>query len=390
MITANSHGVNQLSLEVQIDTEMRQPEGLIVLPPPPLDLSGAILPVEKDVMMLVLKQRLSAIPVLGPALVMMNVWRRRLLRGLRILPVLGYGMSWLKSLLLVHETRGIVSIVTKETGYVEQRMRAEIAHCHSQLQDLRKQTQDLRKHIGLTEQRLADMRQEVAVKTVHTVARPDALDSFYAAFEASFRGSREDLKNRQRIYLDRVAGVSTKLPVLDIGCGRGEWIELLGERGVPAYGIDLNRIFVSGARKANLDVRETEALAHLRSLEDASLSGISAFHFIEHLQFSDLISVIDEAKRVLAPGGFLLLETPNPENLMVGASTFWSDPTHRAPLRPGISKFMVEQRGFVDAEIIYLHPDDDQAHFPGSDAVASRLNQLFYGARDYAIWARKA
>lgn len=390
MITVGSRGVNQPSLEARIKAEMRQPEGLTVLPPPPLDLSGAILPVEKDVMMLVLKQRLSAIPVLGPALVMMNVWRRRLLRGLRILPVLGYGMSWLKSLLLVHETRGIVSIVTKETGYVEQRMRAEIAHCHSLLHDMRKQTQDLRKHIGLTEQRLADMRQEVAVKTVHTVARPDALDSFYAAFEASFRGSREDLKNRQRVYLDRVAGVSTKLPVLDIGCGRGEWIELLGERGVPAYGIDLNRVFVSGARKANLDVREVEALAHLHSLEDASLSGISAFHFIEHLQFSDLISVIDEAKRVLAPGGFLLLETPNPDNLMVGASTFWSDPTHRAPLRPGISKFMVEQRGFVDAEIIYLHPDDDQAHFPGSDAVASRLNQLFYGARDYAIWARKA
>ncbi len=390
MITVGSRGVNQPSLEARIKAEMRQPEGLTVLPPPPLDLSGAILPVEKDVMMLVLKQRLSAIPVLGPALVMMNVWRRRLLRGLRILPVLGYGMSWLKSLLLVHETRGIVSIVTKETGYVEQRMRAEIAHCHSQLQDLRKQTQDLRKHIGLTEQRLADMRREVAVKTVHSAVRPDALDSFYAAFEASFRGSREDLKNRQRVYLDRVAGVSTKLPVLDIGCGRGEWIELLGERGVPAYGIDLNRVFVSGARKANLDVREVEALAHLHSLEDASLSGISAFHFIEHLQFSDLISVIDEAKRVLAPGGFLLLETPNPDNLMVGASTFWSDPTHRAPLRPGISKFMVEQRGFVDAEIIYLHPDDDQAHFPGSDAVASRLNQLFYGARDYAIWARKA
>lgn len=390
MITANDHGANQLSLEARIETEMRQPEGEIMLPLPPLDLGAAILPVEKDLMMLVLKRRLSAIPVLGPALVMMNVWRRRLLRGLRILPFLGYGVRWLKSLLLVHETRGIVSIVSKETGYVEQRMRVEIAHCHSLLHDLRKQTQDLRKHIGLTEQRLADMRQEVAAKTVPAAVRPNALDSFYAAFEVSFRGSREDIKNRQRVYLDRVAGVSTVFPVLDIGCGRGEWIELLGERGVAAYGIDLNRVFVLDARKANLDVRETEALAHLRSLEDASLSGVSAFHFIEHLQFNDLISVIDEAKRVLTPGGFLLLETPNPENLMVGANTFWSDPTHRAPLRPDISKFMVEQRGFVDAEIIYLHPDDEQAHFPGSDAMSVRLNQLFYGARDYAIWARKA
>ncbi len=429
MIEANNPDIDFVALDRRIEVEARQPEQVIA---PSLAASAGMTSANHGSAILAMKMRLRGIPIIGPITAMLNRWQRQRQVGARLLatPLLGYGLRWLKSLALVHETRGRLEMTLHELGFAEQRLRTDITLAATRLNELRQE-------VGFVEQRLkiaqelnlahvTALRQEVAGEkrrsaenrteilfqqrrlttalettglqpgavtvTANSKApvRTDALDSYYAAFEASFRGSREQIKSRLEVYLGRVSSVATQLPVLDIGCGRGEWIELLGAQGVVAYGIDLNSVFVSDARARNLDVREAEALTHLRSLEDASLAGLTGFHIIEHLEPDDLICIIDEANRVLKPGGFILFETPNPENLIVGASTFWNDPTHRAPLPPSVSRFMVEQRGFMDAEVIYLHEAGDALKIEGEDAVVSRLNKLLYGPMDYAIWARKA
>ncbi|MDO9459406.1 MAG: class I SAM-dependent methyltransferase [Alphaproteobacteria bacterium] len=436
MIEANNPDIDVAALERRTEVELQQPEQLVA---PSLAMGLEMAPLPSDSSLLALKMLLRDIPVLGAVLAMLNRWQRQRQVGARLLatPYLGYGLRWLKSLALVHETRGRLEMTVRELASTEQKLASTEQRLCTEIALSNARIGELRQEVEFVEQRLKTahelnlahvtaLRQEVAEEKTRgarnraetlfqqrrlTAAietsglrpgapaasaeankpvRTDALDSYYAAFEDSFRGSREEIKRRLEVYLDRIKTNPENLPVLDIGCGRGEWIEMLGARGVAAYGIDLNSVFVADARARALDVREAEALAHLRSLEDASLAGLTGFHIIEHLALDDLISIIDEANRVLAPGGFLLFETPNPENLIVGASTFWSDPTHRAPLPPSVSRFMVEQRGFIDAEVIYLHEADDALKMKGTDAVVTRLNQLFYGPMDYAIWARKA
>lgn len=221
----------------------------------------------------------------------------------------------------------------------------------------------------------------------------DRLNNFYAQFEETFRGSREDIRNRVSVHADRVAltgAGAPDRPVLDIGCGRGEWLEVLEARGLAAYGIDTNDVTVSACRARGLDARRAEALDHLRSLADGSIGGVTAFHVAEHLPLDVLADLLDESLRVLRPGGVLLLETPNPENLLVGGMTFYNDPTHRNPLPPAMLEFLVRQRGFSDTEIVRLHPFPDDHLLPEDGEIGRRLNRLLYGPQDYAVVARKA
>jgi O-antigen chain-terminating methyltransferase len=220
----------------------------------------------------------------------------------------------------------------------------------------------------------------------------NSLDQLYASFEDVFRGERADIRKRVVVHLDRLmlAGAGRReTPIVDIGCGRGEWLELLREAGLAAYGIDSNSVMVERTRALGLDAREEDLLAHLRSRPDACRSAVTAFHVVEHLPFEVLVAFLDEALRVLTPGGLLLLETPNPENMRVGATTFYYDPTHRNPLPPEPLQFVVGQRGFVDVEIMRLHPAGAHERLVGSGPDVERLNALLFGPRDYAILARK-
>ena len=216
-------------------------------------------------------------------------------------------------------------------------------------------------------------------------------DSLYAAFEDVFRGSRADIKGRLGVYLERLtlAGAGRgDAPVLDIGCGRGEWIELLGEHGLSAYGIDSNGIMVERSLALGLDARHDDLLSHLRGLGDSSRSAVTAFHVVEHLPFDVMVDFFDEALRVLTPGGVLIVETPNPETVRVGASTFYNDPTHRNPLMPEPLGFVVGHRGFEAVEVLRLHPFT-QGLLEADTADARLLNRVLFGAQDYAIVARR-
>lgn len=230
----------------------------------------------------------------------------------------------------------------------------------------------------------------------------DALDEQgYLDFEERFRGSREEIRARQ---LDAVKYVRELKPghgpLLDIACGRGEWLDVLGAEGIEAYGVDSNTAMIADAAAAGLDVRHEDALVHLASVQEASLQGISAFHFVEHIPLGVLVRMLDDALVALRPGGILLFETPNPTNLMVGSASFYLDPTHVRPIHPEFLRFLVESRGFVEVEIHYVHPaipaETLIAAGPPDGYPDARLSRVVdavegfvYGPQDYVVTARR-
>jgi len=216
------------------------------------------------------------------------------------------------------------------------------------------------------------------------------LDALYVTFEDKFRGTREEIKKRLAVYLPLLeeanAGTEER-PVLDIGSGRGEWLELLGENSLAGRGVDLNETLVGQCLERGLDVASNDAFQYLQSLPDACLGAVTGFHIIEHLPMETLLELYAEANRVLVSGGVAIFETPNPQNLLVGACNFYADPTHKRPLYPETQQFFLEYRGFSRVELKFLHPHDAGARLPEEEApeLASRLNDLLSCARDYAV-----
>jgi len=230
-----------------------------------------------------------------------------------------------------------------------------------------------------------------------TAVAGDALaqlsDAFYVSFEDRFRGSSADVKQRTRVYLplitDAGAGTADR-PVLDVGCGRGEWLELLGENGLVGHGIDRNQTMVAESRARGLEVTEADVLEHLRSLPAASLGAVTGMHVLEHVDFSTLVAILDECTRVLRPGGVAIFETPNPKNLVVGACQFYLDPTHRTPLHPDAMVFVAESRGLSRVHVLPLHPVE-HSRLPETDSpIAKLLNEYLFGPQDFALVGYRA
>ena len=232
-----------------------------------------------------------------------------------------------------------------------------------------------------------------------TSAVESHLDDLYARFEEQFRGSREQIRERMAPYLKFIHDVGAGLPsapVLDLGCGRGERLGLLRDDGLTASGVDLNALFIEECRQKQLDVHYDDAVNKLKSLPDNSVGVVSLFHLVEHLDFSTLVEVIDEARRVLLPQGGLIMETPNPENALVGQWSFYMDPTHRNPLPPQMLRWLVQARGFVQSDIqpqFAARPAPPIDYVPGELPGADTINALVrphHEALDYAIVARKS
>ena len=213
-------------------------------------------------------------------------------------------------------------------------------------------------------------------------------EEFYRAFEERHRGSRELVRSRLRVYLPFVEPLKSIHPqctAIDLGCGRGEWLELMAEAGIEARGVDIDDGMLAACAERGLPAERGEAVAFLRALPDQSVAVVSGFHVAEHIAFADLQALVQEALRVLKPAGLLILETPNPENLVVGTSTFYYDPTHQRPLPPALLSFLPEHYGFARTKVLRLQEPAGLAQA----ATVSLTNVLADVSPDFAVVAQK-
>lgn len=215
-------------------------------------------------------------------------------------------------------------------------------------------------------------------------------EKFYRALEDRFRGSRSEIKRRLEVYLPFVRPLSDvfeDFSAIDLGCGRGEWLELMAENGcVNAHGVDLDEEMLSACRENNLSVTKSDAISTLQSLPTESMAIVSGFHIAEHISFETLQILVREALRVLKPGGLLILETPNPENISVGTNNFFLDPTHQRPLPMQLLTFLADHVGFTQTTILRL-----QEPTALRDTKDITLSDVLFGVSpDYALVAQKA
>jgi O-antigen chain-terminating methyltransferase len=211
--------------------------------------------------------------------------------------------------------------------------------------------------------------------------------NFYRALEDKYRGTRSLVKDRLKVYLPFVlplAALRPQLPLLDLGCGRGEWLELLQDHHIPAQGVDLDSGMLAACFERGLNVCHADAIHHLKAQPNASHLVVTGFHIAEHLPFDVLQTLFAEARRVLVPGGLLILETPNPENLVVGTASFYIDPTHQRPLPSQLLSFMAEHEVFGPVKLLRLQEAPElatQAHIGLYDVLGG-------SSPDYAIVAQ--
>jgi ubiquinone/menaquinone biosynthesis C-methylase UbiE len=221
-------------------------------------------------------------------------------------------------------------------------------------------------------------------------AQLQQFDGFYSTFEDQFRGSRAEILERLRRYLPLISetNLAPQAKIIDLGCGRGEWLELLQTAGYAPIGIDLNTLTLEQCTAQQLTVIQADALTYLQSLPDQSVAAVTGFHIIEHLPFDILTTLVAEAFRVVQPGGFVLFETPNPRNLLVSSFTFYLDPTHRNPIPSEVMQFLLRYTGFEPVVPLWVNPSDLPKVSEDSE-LGRRFNELFYGFMDYAVMGLK-
>ena len=248
------------------------------------------------------------------------------------------------------------------------------------------------------ELRLADLDrrlraiEDAVARDRDSAGSPDA-GFDYEEFEARFRGSADEIRERQRRYV-RFFADATAGPVLELGCGEGTFLDLLRGRGVVARGVDRSEGAVARARAAGLDVSHGDLVSALEACPDDSLGGVVSIQVVEHLSLPVLLHVLRLAKQKLRPGGIFLAETVNLASLIVHARGWTIDPTHRQALHPLTLEFLVQQAGFSDCERLYAGEVEPETRLEipsgnGPEARnAARLNDIVFGPQDYAVVGR--
>ena len=230
--------------------------------------------------------------------------------------------------------------------------------------------------------RLAKLEREWAARTRNEVA--ENLHSVH--FQARFGGDETVIRTQAEGFIELFA---SRERVLDLGCGRGIFLALAKDRHIGAYGVDLDPRMVDQTTAAGLEAVGGEALEHLRTLPDRSIDGLFARHVAEHVLPGELVDLLRELRRVLRPGSPIVLITPNPATLTVGAHSFWLDPSHLRPIPPELFRFYLEVEGFVDVSLRTFEPSTEHLSEDVPDGPIREnvklLNRTLFGDRDYAV-----
>ena len=272
---------------------------------------------------------------------------------------------------------------------------------------------ELRDRVGLIQQRLVmvereltrgnDRRPAPAATSGAPAPLTDLGSAVYLGFEDRFRGTTEDIRGRLTSYLPLFAAATD---VLDVGCGRGELLELFREHGVTARGIDTNQAMVDECRSRGLAADRADALSFLEERQDGSLGGLIAIQVVEHLEPAYLVGLLGLAYQKLRPGAPLVLETINPACWMAFFETYIRDFTHARPLHPDTLQYLVQASGFTGVNVEYRQPVTDADRLDrvplsamGTEATAAiaaavnahadKLNARLFSSMDYAVIARR-
>lgn len=274
---------------------------------------------------------------------------------------------------------------------------ALFARADQKLDLYRRETRDLLVSLGSALAALGGGAE--AARPTAAAALGKALDEHgYLELERRYRGTEEEIAGRAARYVPHLRG---RGEVLDLGCGRGEALAVLTAEGIPARGVDSSAGMVAQCRERGLAAAHGDLFAVLAAAGEGSLGGVISLHVIEHLPPESLDRLVRLAHRALAPGGVLILETPNPLSLVVAARNFWLDPTHRRPVHPESLRLSFELAGFDPVEHLELSPFSPADHLPEIDLAAlpeeqreladrvnrlrDRLDDLLFGPQDYAL-----
>jgi len=203
-------------------------------------------------------------------------------------------------------------------------------------------------------------------------------------FAENFRGPEEAIRDRQRHYVLRFAGAA---PVLDLGCGRGEFLEAARDAGLAATGIDQSEECVALCRAKGLHTEKADLFVYLDALADQSLGGIYCAQVVEHIDPYRLPDLIASMAKKMRSGALAVIETPNPECLAIFATHFYIDPTHTRPVPPRLLGFYMEEAGFGRLEVERLSPAVDS--IPALAELPKAVREEFFGGLDYVIFGRK-
>jgi 2-polyprenyl-3-methyl-5-hydroxy-6-metoxy-1,4-benzoquinol methylase len=300
---------------------------------------------------------------------------------------------------LLHKT--VARIVSRQTQGALQTVEAFARPVQAALEALLGAVQELDRTIqvdvahsldALYERQAAQERLLTASGIADRRVRGREFQPWFSAerFEEAFRGSRAEMLDRYRDLAARLVGAA---PVLDIGCGRGEFLELLAEAGVDARGVDTDPELVKSAVENGVDAVEVEAIRYLSDLPDQELGGIVLIQVIEHFSAQEIVDFVALATDKVRPGGRVFIETVNPQSLYVFAHAMFLDPTHWRPVHPAYLEFLFREAGFSEVSIEWRSPPpasdvleetpaDSQAA-PLYNANVRRLNQLLFAPQDY-------
>lgn len=339
----------------------------------------------------------SARPIIGPLLVKLRQLFNRISTVQFVIPLANQQMSFNNAAVqccqyLMKEIRKLraemrpsaVGGEISEEGFV----------------DLHRNLGELKVLLRAQQRRIAALEREVA--RPHE-APPPLLHGFdYFRFEQRFRGDPNTIREKQRQYIPYFQGASE---VLDIGCGRGEFMELLREAGISSVGVDSDSAMAAECRRKNLEVHEADLLTHLRKAPDGGYGGAYAAQLVEHLQPTQLTELVQLLGRTLRAGSPVVIETINPLCLIAAQTHYRLDLTHARLIPPELLVFLLESAGFEDVEVKYssLTPENLRLKTisppEGEEKGASfleifnqnvkKINDVFLGYQDYAVCARK-
>ena len=263
----------------------------------------------------------------------------------------------------------------RRTLEVQERFRKDLEHVHGEIEKL------IFTELRLLRQRPANVEPAAAAPPPVAPARTAEIPIDWMRFGDVFRGSEERIREHQKLYAARFAG--TALPILDLGCGRGEFLEAARDAGLPARGIDMSEECIALCQSKRLEAQRADLFEHLASLADRSLGGLYCSQVIEHLPPERVPALVRLAASKLHPGGLAIFETPNPECLAIFATHFYIDPTHTRPVPARLMRFYMEEAGFINIEVDRLEPAVET--MPSLAELPTAVREAFFGGLDYAI-----